>query len=210
MANNRHNGVSNDPLSSKSLYQSKFLKTKSLLLGSLFLLTVLHAVSAFAGYQLEYYLIHGTTHGQVTSQIKSESPTGVFGNTKSTKKLKVTKTNGPNGCFYSQIEFSQNIVIRMPKWTNKSKAPSCLQRRFERAWINIMQHETKHRELFRQLESIVKKEISKLGTMPSCSLLDDRRKEVYAKLLKSNQQKHDHFHRTGPITYFDDCKPGES
>lgn len=173
------------------------------------LLLTLPSFSAFAGYKLEYYPIRGTTHEEVRSQIESNSPGGAFGKTTSVKTLSVTKSTGSKGCFYSNIKFSQDITIHMPKWTNKSKAPSCLQRRFDRAWINIMQHETKHRELFRQLESLIENEIGKIGAMPSCSLLDERRKQVYAKLLKSNQNKHDYFHRNGPITYFDDCGPGE-
>ena len=171
----------------------------------LLLLITLPSFSVFASYKLQYYHISGTTHQELIAQMKSQSPTGDRGSTVSTKKLTVSKTSSPKGCYYSDIRFSQDIVINMPKWINKSKAPACLQRSYDRYWINLMQHEIKHREINRSLEGIVEKKLGTLGMMPTCKLLDEARIEIYQKLLASNRKKHDFFHRNGPPLHFGNC-----
>lgn len=158
-----------------------------------------------ADYQLLRFDVKATTFDELLEQFESQSTSGTVGYTTSKTRIKKTLQGYRGGCKLKNIEFSHDIRIYMPRWINKSHAKQCLQRGYEKMWINVMQHELRHREIYRLLDRQMVKQLQLVGSARNCQLLDVALDRRYKKLIAENNARQKRFHETGPKMIFDDC-----
>lgn len=168
------------------------------------------ATKPLLGDEYQYtYPIAASTATQLLAAIRAQStsPDGAFGYTELNTHVGWTAlVNGEGTCTVETVDFTYDITIYMPEWTNKHTAKQCLQDNWDIVWNEIQIHEEQHRILYRLLDvNDINQRIGAIKPQKSCDVLKTAINSEVDKILSANDKLHDIFHAADATPTLWDC-----
>jgi len=144
------------------------------------------------------YPITGATAEQLIDQIERDisTPAGAFGYTQLSTGLTWQSLENADGvCSVESADFTYDITIVMPEWTDIHNAKQCLQDNWKLVWNAVQEHEEEHRRLYRLLNTDdINQRITALEPQTSCENLKASVNAEVERILNANEKLHDKFH----------------
>lgn len=170
---------------------------------------VLTAAHASADDDLRFYDVSGSSVSELAKNIQRNNVIGggAFGYTQIKSSLKLESIQIDDGpCKVGSASFSFDIVIYMPRWTNKSSAKSCLQENWDVVWQKVKAHEDIHRELFYLLDiNAIESHLMQMPAQATCAALKTVVDAELETILAENGKLHDDFHASEQVPVLESC-----
>lgn len=161
-----------------------------------------------AEYQYTYPIVASTAIELLKSiREQSTSPNGAIGYTELDTHVGWTAlVDGEGTCTIETVDFTYDITIYMPQWTNKHSAKQCLQDNWAIVWDQVQKHEEQHRILYRLLDvNDINQRIAAIKPQKSCDVLKTVINSEIEKILNQNDKLHDRFHAADATPTLWDC-----
>jgi len=94
----------------------------------------------------ETYVIHGSTADELKREMRQKGPKGFWGYTNASYRWRFNYTAEGAQCRITSATVTEEIVVTLPVWGDKDRAPACLQRDWERMLRLLTAHEHNHRD----------------------------------------------------------------
>ena len=141
----------------------------------------------------EYYNIHGTTLEQIVREKHARGPKWVDGrrygaSTRPAIGWEFVYRETSEGCELESVQTHVDILFTMPLWVDKASAPKWLQRKWDKYYTALEEHENWHMKLAVRSAQLIEDTFLELKPRSSCTMLQVVAETKGKEILKASQK----------------------
>lgn len=126
------------------------------------------AAEAATRFEQRYYDVRASNGLDLYAAITSRSPLGVTALTEivpTNARWQAKRVRG--GYVIDRLDLDDRIVQTLPRWVNRNRAPTCLQRQWDGAMAALRRHEDVHRDRYAEYSRRFRNEALRIPPQPT-------------------------------------------